>query len=184
MNPIQNPVQPIQAPPENATNPQNSPPVHFKNLVKENEATGQNDELERIYALTESLKSDLDAFKKQASEKEMAKEQEVRQLQDTMGTMRAENTQLREENESKPSMLDEYYEDVLEDPSSTRSLIDREKNPPSEIAIEGTLVVPKTMISRPVEFNLSSQGRRPVSLTANYKIHQRRSNLAVDWTHH
>jgi hypothetical protein len=41
--------------------------------VKENEATGQNDELERIYALTESLKSDLDAFKKQASEKEMAK---------------------------------------------------------------------------------------------------------------
>jgi hypothetical protein len=137
--------------------------------VKENQDVGQSDEMKRIYLLTDSLKSDFDrAFKRRAEEKEKAQEKEVRSLQKAMGHMCSDNAVLKEENESKVSVLDSYYKDVLEGSSSTRSLLDLEKVPPSEIAVEGTLVVLKTMYSRPLELRGASKvidmfAQRPVT---------------------
>lgn len=71
-----------------------------------------------------------------------------------MGSMQDENIHLKEENESKKfilTSLNQYFRDVLEGSSSTCALLDLEKTPPSEIALEGTLVVLKTMYSRPIE---------------------------------
>lgn len=131
--------------------PQENPPVNFETLVKQNETVGQKDEFKRIYELTESLKNDLDAFKQQAAEKEKAKDNEVRSLQEAMGEMCNENAKLKEENESKLSVLDNYYKHVFEDSSNTRALIDLEKSPPSEIALEGALTILSTMAAVPVE---------------------------------
>jgi hypothetical protein len=133
------PGQPIQA-------------VHFEQLVQDNTKTGQQDEMRRIYLLTESLKNDLEAFKKQAADKEKEKELEARSLQSAMGDMANENERLRQENESKPSLLDSYYQNVLEKSSGTRALLDLNKTPPLESAIEGTLVVLATMYGKPIEF--------------------------------
>jgi hypothetical protein len=82
-----------------------NPPVNFEQLVKENAKTGDQDEMRRIREI-ETLKSDMDTFKRQARENERAKEQEVRALQAAMGEMRSENAQLCDKNESKPSVLD------------------------------------------------------------------------------
>lgn len=126
--------------------------------MKENSQAGQSDEMKRIYLLTDSLKHDFDTFKRRAEEKDHAKEQEVRSLQEAMGEMCSENAVLKEENESKASVLDLYYRDVFEGSSSTRSLLlDLEKVPPSEIAIEGTLVVLKTMYAKPIELEGASK---------------------------
>jgi hypothetical protein len=47
-----------------------------------------------------------------------------------------------------------YYKNVLEDPSSSR-LVDLNRTPPSELALEGTLAasVLAAMYSRPIEFD-------------------------------
>jgi hypothetical protein len=99
----------------------------------------------------ESLKNDVEAFKKKAAENEQAKEQEVRTLQNTMGTMRAKNAILTEENDSKPSLLNLHYRGVLEGTLSTRLLLNLNQTPPFEIALEGTLVILATMYCTPVE---------------------------------
>jgi hypothetical protein len=134
-----------------------NPPVSFEMLVKENKETGQLDEMRRIYLLTNSVKSDFDAFKKRAEETEKAKDQEVRSLQEAMGEMVSENAHLKAENKSKLSVIDLYYRDVFEGSSSTRSLLNLEKTPPSETAVEGTLVVFKTMYAKSVEFQGASR---------------------------
>jgi hypothetical protein len=131
------------------------PAINFQQLMKENaQVLGQKDEIKRMY---ESLRNDLDAFKRQLEEKEKAKEMEVRSLQAAMGDICSENERLKEENESKPSLLDRYYKNVLENSSSTRALLDLNAVPPSEIALEGALVVLTTMYSRPVELAGASQ---------------------------
>jgi hypothetical protein len=91
--------RPAQIPAEKTAN---VPPVHFQNLVQQNESIGQGDELKRVYQIIEKVQKDLIAFEQQAAEKEEAKEKEVRTLQEAMGTMKNENALLREENESKP----------------------------------------------------------------------------------
>jgi hypothetical protein len=113
--------------------------------------------MRRVYEMTEGLRNDLEAFKRQAAEKEKEKELEVRSLQAAMGDMCSENDRLRAENKSKPSLLDRYYKNVLENSSSTRVLLDLNSVPPSEIALEGALVVLTTMYSRPVELAGASQ---------------------------
>jgi hypothetical protein len=60
--------------------------------------------MRRLYAMTESLKHEMESFKRQAEEKEKAKTDEVRTLQAAMGDMCAENAALKEENDSKPSL--------------------------------------------------------------------------------
>jgi Sec-independent protein translocase protein TatA len=126
-------------------------------MLQENTQMGQQDEMKRIYALTKSLKQDLEAFKKSVADKETAKEMELRTLQEAKGEMKNENAHLREENESKNCVFDSYYADVLEGSLSTESLLDLCKVPPSEVALEGTLVVLKTMFVRPVEFKSASK---------------------------
>jgi hypothetical protein len=132
--------------------PQNVPPVHFENLIQENNQVGQRDEMARIYLMTESLKQDMENFKRQAAEKEAAKDMEVRTLQEAMGAMQDENLQLKQENESKPSVLDSYDKTVFENPSNTNALVNLNVTPPSELAVEGALVILSTMYVRPVEF--------------------------------
>jgi hypothetical protein len=80
--------------------------------------------MRRIYLLTDSLKSDFDAFKKRVEETKKAKDQKVRRsLQEAMGEMVSENAHLKAVNESKLSVLDSNYRDVFEGSSSTRSLL-------------------------------------------------------------
>jgi hypothetical protein len=74
-----------------------------------------------------------------------------------MGTMKSENALLREENESKPSLLNAYYKDVFENSTNTRNMLDLNDILPSEIATEGALVLLATMDSRPVEFKNASK---------------------------
>jgi regulator of sigma D len=61
--------------------------VHFEKLVQNNESIGQQDEIKRIYQMMEELRKELVDFKRQATEKEEAKEKEVRTLQEAMGAM-------------------------------------------------------------------------------------------------
>jgi 16S rRNA C1402 (ribose-2'-O) methylase RsmI len=117
--------------------------------MEENVRIGQQHEFQRIYEMTERLKKELDDFKKQATDKEVAKDQEVRKLQEAMGVMQDENISLRQENGSELSVLSRSYKDVLEGASSTRALLDLDKIPPSEAAVEGALVILKTMFSKP-----------------------------------
>lgn len=68
------------------------------------------------------------------------------------------NKRLKNENESKPlatriDLLDQYYVDVYSQTSDTRSSLDLERDPPSETAIEGTLVMLATLYARPIEFS-------------------------------
>jgi hypothetical protein len=153
---IQNPKPQTEKQTETGNGSQSAPPVHFQQLVKENEGAGRSDEMKRICLLTESLKGNFEAFKRRAEEKDAAKQQEVRSLQEAMGEMCSKNEALKEDNDSKASVLDAYYKDVLRSSLSTRSLLDLEKMPPSETAIEGTLVVLKTMFTKPVEFEGAS----------------------------
>jgi hypothetical protein len=93
-------------------------------------------------------------FKKQAQ----SKEEEMRLLQTSMGEMNNDNERLKTENESESDkqsrdLLDCYYRDIFAKTSDTRGLIDLDASPPSEKAIEGTLVILKTMFSRPLEFS-------------------------------
>jgi hypothetical protein len=105
------------------------------------------------------------------------KNDEMRQLQSAMGELRNENDRLKDENESKPNqrhfdLIDQYYFDVLGTSSrtqsqsnlptenltlfklpETRSLLDLNNAPSSQAALEGTLVLLKTMYARPVEFS-------------------------------
>jgi hypothetical protein len=128
--------------------PQNVPPVHFQNLTQ----IGQQDEMAKIYRMTENLKQDLENFKKQAAEKEAAKDMEVRTLQEAMGAMQDENLQLKQENEIKPSLLDNHYKTVFENPPNTIALVDLNATPPSEPAVEGAIAILSTMYVTPVEF--------------------------------
>lgn len=80
--------------------------------------------------------------------------------------MKAENAQLHEENDNKLTVLDHYYQDVFEKSSnnnfqtganinqapSLRQQIDLNVTPPSELAMDGALIILKTMTSQPVEF--------------------------------
>lgn len=147
----QNPKPADETPKEAAPAPHNIPPADFQVMMEENVKIGQQNEFQRIYKMTERLKKDMDDLKKQTTEKEAAKEHEVRKLQEAMSAMHDENIVLREKNESERSLLNCYYKDVLEGASSTRALLDLEKVPPSETAVEGALVVLKTMFSKPVE---------------------------------
>jgi hypothetical protein len=73
-------------------------------------------------------------------------------MQTAMGTVQAENTSLKAEIDSKPSVIDLFYKDVFENQSNTRLLVDLNCTPPSEKTIEGALVVLKTMFAKPIEF--------------------------------
>lgn len=60
-------------------------------------------------------------------------------MQTAMGEVQAENTALKAEIESKPSVLDSFYRDVFENQPSARMLIDINRTPSSEKAMEGAL---------------------------------------------
>jgi hypothetical protein len=134
-----------------------NPPVDFQTLVQQNAQVGKEHKMQRVYKMTDDLRKDLEEFKRKAAKKEEAKEKEVRQLQEAMGAMVDENALLKEENESKPSLLSEYYTNVLEKSTSTREMLILNDVPPSEVAVEGALVQLSTMYSGPVEFQNSSQ---------------------------
>lgn len=91
-----------------------------------------------------------------------SKEDEMRKLQTNLGKTQNENERLREENDSKtntirPTLIDQYYSDVLDKSSSTRSFLDLNTSPPSEPALVGTLVTLTTMKARPLEFSGGTQ---------------------------
>jgi hypothetical protein len=70
-----------------------------------------------------------------------------------MGSMLAENASLREENDSKSSVLDAYYQDVFESRTNTRAPIDLNLVPPSEASIEGSLAILNLMFAKPLEYS-------------------------------
>jgi hypothetical protein len=72
-------------------------------------------------------------------------------MQTAMGEVRAKITNLKAEIESEPSVLDLFYRDVFEKQSNNRILIDLNRTPPSEKAMEGALTILKTMFTKPVE---------------------------------
>lgn len=125
------------------------PPVNFQNLAKESVHIGQHDELKRLLQVTESLKSDVDTLRQATQDKET----QVRTLQSTMGEMQTENTTLKQEIERKPSAIDSYYKDVFEKQSNIRPMIDLNRSPLSKIALEGALIILKTMHTKPLELS-------------------------------
>jgi CRISPR/Cas system-associated protein Cas10 (large subunit of type III CRISPR-Cas system) len=62
-----------------------NPPVNFETLTKQNTQVGEQDEMKRVYQMTDELRKEMEAFKKQVAEKEEAKEKEVRTLQEAVG---------------------------------------------------------------------------------------------------
>jgi hypothetical protein len=91
-----------------------------------------------------------------------SKEDKMRKLQTNLGKTRNENELLRKENDSKtntirPTLIDQYYSDVLDKSSSTRSFLDLNTSPPSKPALVGTLVTLTTMKARPLEFSGDTQ---------------------------
>jgi hypothetical protein len=138
---------------------QNNPPVSFEDIARQNvQAAGQQDEIRRIIMSQDEMRKEFELLRK-ATE---AKETEMRQLQTSLGEMRNENDRLKDENDSKSnqnqtSLLDSYSSDALGNSSGTRSLLDLNNDPPSEIALEGTLTILKTMHARPLEFSGDTQ---------------------------
>lgn len=99
---------------------------------------------------------EFETFRRQSA----AKEDEVRQLQvSSMGDMHInENERLKSENESKSEsthtdLFDQYYNDVFAQASDTRNLLDLDSAPPSEKALEGTLITLATHSAKPLEFS-------------------------------
>jgi hypothetical protein len=107
-------------------------PVNFQDLVKESAKTGQQDEIKRLCQVTKNLRSELEGLKQATA----YKENQVRTMQTAMGEVQAENTNLKAEIESEPSLLDLFYRDVFEKQSNNRMLIDLNRTPPSEKAME------------------------------------------------
>jgi hypothetical protein len=125
-------------------------PVDFQKMAEQQvQQAGQQDEMKRLYQITEQLQSQFEALKKETTDKD----KEVRALQTAMGDISAENASLREENESKSPVLDAYYKDVFESRSNTRMLVDLNVRPPSEAALEGSLTVLNMMFAKPLEFS-------------------------------
>lgn len=100
--------------------------------------------------MTKSLRKEVDSFKREAEKKEKEKLDEVRCLQAAMGDIQVENARSKAESENEPSLIESFYKDVFKKDSNTRNLLDLNNVPPSELALEGTLVVLKTMTSNPV----------------------------------
>jgi hypothetical protein len=65
--------------------------------------------------------------------------------------MQSENASLKNEIESKPSAVDLYYKDVFENRLNMQMVNITNNTPPSENALEGTLVVLRTMFAKPLE---------------------------------
>jgi hypothetical protein len=137
--------------------PKNNPPVDFHALRVQTAQIGQSDEMKWLIQITESLQKEIETIKKESGEKDKEQGDQVRRLQTAMGDIHAENAHLREKNESKPSLLDEYYHDMFEKSSNTCLNLDLNAIPPSELATEGALVVLKTMYASPVEFTGSTK---------------------------
>lgn len=154
-NPTPTPAsaQPPNNQPKKQDGGKTASPVNFEALIQENAKTGQQDELKRLCQVTETLKSEIEGLKKATADKE----DQVRTMQTAMGEVQNENTNLKAELESKPSLLDLYYQDVFEKQSNTRMLVDLNRTPPSEKALEGSLVILRTMIAKPVEFKSESK---------------------------
>lgn len=119
---------------------------------------GQSDELTRLTIQQQEILKQFDNFKKETA----AKDDELRTLQTSMGEMQTENERLKSENDSKSnrpsvSLLDRYYSDVFGHASVTRRLLNLENNPPSETALEGTLVTLQILYARPIEFSGSTK---------------------------
>jgi hypothetical protein len=136
-----------------ATN-QDVPPVHFQQLALANDTAGQNDEITRPNIRQEEMRKEFDNFKRQNAEKE----NEIRLLQTSMGEMQSKNEKLKNENESKPAsnrtdLLNQYYINVHGQASITRSLLNLDRVPLSEKALEAALVMMATLYARPTEFS-------------------------------
>lgn len=71
-------------------------------------------------------------------------------VQSAMGTLQAENTKLREENESNRPLLDLYFQDVLSKAFGSRLLLGLNRNRISDASLEGLLVILTTICARPV----------------------------------
>jgi hypothetical protein len=152
-NPVADVTQAITPQPNGQGTGQNTPPIHFQSLAQQNVTADQEDEIKPLTQQQAEMMQTFESFKKQFAEKEI----EVRHLQTAMGEMTDTNERLRTKNESKTtrqsvSLLDRYYSDVLENSSGTRSLLNLNDSPPSETALEGALVILKTMYARPLEF--------------------------------
>jgi hypothetical protein len=149
-NPIPNLL--IAQPPSNQPTEQDkgkaANPVNFQDLVKESAKTGQQDEIKRLCQVTENLRVELEELNQATADKE----NQVRTMQTAMDEVQAENTNLKAEIESEPSVLDLFYRDVFEKQSNNKILIDLNRTPPSEKAMDGALTILKTMFAKPVEF--------------------------------
>jgi hypothetical protein len=170
-----------------------NPPVSFQDLGRQHVLVGQQDELRRLMIRQEEMQKHLQAELDLIKNNTASKDTEMRQLQTSMGQMQNENERLKDENESKygqrqVDLVEQYYMDVLgSSPStnlavnsnerprlptaqipSTCSLLDLNDAPPSQPALEGTLVLLQTMYARPLEFSDYTQvtdlfGTRPTT---------------------
>lgn len=151
--PTANPANPVNAPQgkPNPTEPTpgTNPPVNFQTLVQENNRQGHEDEMRRLALLTQGLQTDMEKLKQTQQEKD----DQMRSLQTAMGTLQAANQTLQEENESKLSLLDSYYQTIFAQSSKARLLLDLNISAPSEKALEGLLVIIATMYCRPRELD-------------------------------
>jgi hypothetical protein len=152
--------QPDVIPPNRQTNANQAAPVDFHALALAETAKSdvQQAELKRLLMVTKGLKNDVDELKKVTE----VKETQVQTLQSKMGQMQTEDNSLHNEIGSKPSVLDLYYRDVFESHSNTRAIIDFNKTPPSEIALEGALTILKPMYVKLLEL-ASARTRQLIS---------------------
>ncbi|GAQ92045.1 hypothetical protein KFL_009100010, partial [Klebsormidium nitens] len=97
----QGPNPPEGIPPPANSNLDNNPAVNFQTLAQQSTKRGQEDELLRLSLLTQALQADVTNLQKAQD----SKNDEMRTLQTAMGSIQAENTTLRQENERLSALI-------------------------------------------------------------------------------